>query len=74
MKDWELGTYRHFKGGIFEVTAIAKHTENGLQYVVYHPKDKPDEVLVRPYNQFFSTINPYANPEVEQTERFVKLW
>lgn len=74
MGDWELGRYRHFKGGIYVVTAIAKHTENGLRYVVYHPEDNPSEVLVRPYNHFFSGINPYVNPGVEQTERFVKLW
>ena len=73
MEDFELGRYRHFKGGIYVVTAIAKHTENGLKYVVYHSEENPSEVWIRPYNHFFSGINPYKYPGAKQTERFVMI-
>lgn len=31
----EPGTYRHYKGGLYEVEAIATHTESGESLVVY---------------------------------------
>lgn len=68
-----LGLYRHFKGGIYRVTAIATHTENDGKYVVYYKVDEPSQILVRPYDMFFSNINKHVNPDATQIERFKQI-
>ncbi len=35
MDEIKLGKYRHFKGGEYEVLALATHSETGEQMVVY---------------------------------------
>ncbi len=34
----DLGTYKHYKGGIYEVVAIAKHSETLEDMVIYKSK------------------------------------
>ena len=51
----ELGRYRHFKGNIYEVIAIAKHSETGEEVVVYKSHDQ--EVWVRPLNMWNETVD-----------------
>lgn len=33
----ELGVYRHYKGNLYEVTGVAKHSETERWHVVYQP-------------------------------------
>jgi hypothetical protein len=42
--------YRHRKGGIYTLIALAKHTETGEDLVVYSAES--GEVWVRPLDQF----------------------
>lgn len=52
------GTYRHFKGGLYRVYGIAKHSETLEELVVYrHIDDQGEEApeyWVRPRDMFFS--------------------
>ena len=44
----KLGKYRHFKGGEYEVIAIANHSETLEKMVVYRALYGAGEVWVRP--------------------------
>lgn len=52
----ETGTYQHFKGSYYQVINIAKHSETEEYMVVYHPKNKPEDLWVRPLAMFNETI------------------
>ena len=52
----ELGKYRHFKGNIYQVMAIAKHSETEEEMVVYHPFEKVGDFWVRPLKMWEEEI------------------
>jgi hypothetical protein len=47
------GTYRHFKGGIYEAVGIARHSETEEELVVY--RSPAGDLWVRPKDMFFGT-------------------
>lgn len=51
----ELGMYQHFKGGLYEVIAIARHSE-GLEDMVVYINKTDDQVWVRPLSMWKETI------------------
>ena len=59
--------YRHFKGNVYQVIAIAKHTETNEDLVVYSCDDK---IWSRPYDMFISPVDKEKYPEIEQIYRF----
>jgi hypothetical protein len=52
----KIGTYQHFKGNFYEVLHVAKHSETEEFMVVYHPKNQPEDIWVRPLIMFDETI------------------
>ena len=48
--------YKHFKGNLYEVLAIAKHTETMEDMVVYQEYDG-ENVYVRPLEMFMSKVD-----------------
>jgi len=52
----EPGRYRHFKGGEYEVLAIAKHSETQEPMVVYRPLYNETGWWVRPLAMFIETV------------------
>ncbi len=54
MKDIKLGKYQHFKGGVYEVVAVAKHSETLKEMVVY--KSEEGEFRVRQKNMFMENV------------------
>ena len=56
------GLYRHYKGNIYEVIQIARHTETLDDCIVYRalykcPEYGNNAYWVRPYKMFTSTVN-----------------
>lgn len=66
------GMYRHFKGTLHKVIAIAKHSETLEKMVVYTHEDTK-EVWVRPYDLFTSKVDHEKYPEIVQEYRFTYL-
>lgn len=48
----KIGSYRHFKGNIYEVIGIASHSETEEKYVVYRAKYGDGELWIRPQEMF----------------------
>jgi hypothetical protein len=64
----EPGRYRHFKGGEYEVLAIAKHSETQEPMVVYRPLYNESGWWVRPLAMFLETVT-HEGREVLRFER-----
>lgn len=62
--------YRHFKGHIIEVIAIAKHTETLEDMVVY---THDNEFWVRPYSMFQEKVDKEKYPDIKQVYRFEEI-
>ena len=52
----ELGSYRHFKGNLYEVIAIAKHSETEEEMVVYQSLDGDQGIWVRPLSMWHEMV------------------
>ena len=50
------GTYRHYKGGLYEVIDVARHSETEEQLVVYRPLYGERGLWVRPLEMFTETV------------------
>ena len=64
--------YRHFKGHIYKVIAIAKDSEDLSLKVVYQNISNND-VWVRDLEEFNSLVNKNKYPDVSQKYRFQEL-
>ena len=62
--------YRHFKGDIYEIIAIAKNSEDLSPQVVYKHNN---EYWVRPYDMFIGEVDHKKYPDVKQKYRFEKI-
>jgi len=65
--------YRHFKGNIYQIITLARHSENGMKMVVYQQLYAPYEVYVRPLEMFMSKIDARKYPNETQVYRFEKI-
>ncbi len=65
--------YRHFKGNVYQIITIARHSETKVKMVVYQQLYAPYEVYVRPLDMFMSKIDTYKYPNEKQKYRFEKL-
>jgi len=52
----ELGYYRHFKGNLYEVIAIAKHSETQEEMVVYKSSLNEKEFWIRPLSMWKEVV------------------
>lgn len=50
------GRYRHYKGGDYEVLAVARHSETLEPVVVYRPLYNDSGWWVRPHAMFTGTV------------------
>lgn len=49
-----MGKYEHYKGGVYEVVGVARHSETLEEMVVYRHGD--GELWVRPLVMFLETM------------------
>lgn len=56
MADIKTGTYRHYKGPLYEVQGLARHSETEEWLVVYRPHYGERGLWVRPLQMFSETV------------------
>lgn len=58
--DIATGVYRHFKGGLYQVIGLVRHSETDDWLVLYYPlygDAGEDNLWVRPLTMFFEMVD-----------------
>ena len=62
--------YRHFKGDYYLVEDVARHSEDGEEYVVYRKLYGDGSLWVRPLAMFLEPVDREKYPDCGQEYRF----
>ena len=62
--------YRHFKGDLYLVEDLAKHSETDEEYVIYRKLYCDCSLWIRPKDMFLSPVDKEKYPDCKQEYRF----
>lgn len=65
--------YKHYKGQIYQVRALAENSEDNTPMVVYQAMYAPFKIWVRPLSMFLEKLDKEQYPNATQDYRFERI-